>query len=126
MAILNLTYEYFDTPDNDMRFDSEVCSILRRFLQPSRTKSVQQTVKSIIKLLPDDASASNELMSINPVILNLADQIPYHHPSHIKLARVVEEICRWDKFIKANNKVRTFPYPCLLWGGDKAYLSMGY
>lgn len=77
--------------------DSKVFLILRDFLQPDTTKSLAFTVESILDLLPKNAPMSNEVCSAGEVCLELAEQIPYHHPSQIKLARVVEELSRSAK-----------------------------
>lgn len=141
MAALNLTFEGFQDPNIEAaRFkattaplpesenqstaykyvrttefsESRVFLILRSFLQPSKTKSVEETVELILELFPENAPDSNEVACVGSVIMELADQIPYHHLSHIKLARVMEELCRSDKTTKANYKVRSLVFPCLL------------
>lgn len=77
--------------------DTKVFLILRDFLQPDTTKSLESTIQSILDLLPKNAPMSSEVWCVGQVCLELAEQIPYHHPSQIKLARVVEELSRSAK-----------------------------
>lgn len=150
MAALNLTYEGFQDPKTEATMfkataiplsesegqstaykyvgttafsDSRVFLILRSFLQPSKTKSVEETVESILELLPENAPHSNEVACVGSVIMELSGQIPYHHPSQIKLARVMEELCRSDKTTRADYKVWSLIYSPLLSGKrNNAYL----
>lgn len=55
-------------------------------------------MKSILDFLPTDAAASNEICDVGDVVLDVAEQIPYHHPSQVKLVRSVEALCRYDQF----------------------------
>ncbi|KAK2768831.1 hypothetical protein FQN54_000691 [Arachnomyces sp. PD_36] len=84
--------------------NSRVFLILRDFLQPRSSKSLDETVKSILNLLPENAPESDEVWCVGQVILELADQIPYYHPSQVKLARVMEQLCRSKKTTEANHK----------------------
>lgn len=72
--------------------DTKVFLILQDYLQPDTETTLEYAVQSILALLPDNASLSNEANDLGEVCLELAEQIPYHHPSQIKLARVVEEL----------------------------------
>lgn len=76
--------------------DDKVFIILRDFLQPSSSLSLKSTVEAIIDLLPDNA-LSNEVWSFGSVCFELAEQIPYYHPSQQKLARLLEELVESDK-----------------------------
>lgn len=77
--------------------DTKVFNLLKDFFQPDTQNTLQGTVEVILKLLPDDAPMSNEVAGVADVCLEMAEQIPYHHPSQIKLARVVEELSRSSK-----------------------------
>lgn len=72
--------------------DESVFIILRDFLQPNTALSLELVVKSLSDLLPDNASESTEVYSFGAVCLDLAQQIPYHHPSHQKMARLLESM----------------------------------
>lgn len=59
--------------------DTKVFLILQDYLQPDTEMSLDSTVQSILALLPDNASLSNEVNNLGEVCLELAEQIPYHH-----------------------------------------------
>lgn len=70
--------------------DEKVFVILRDFLQPDTTLSLVSAMESITEILPEGAPESTEVWSFGTICLDLAEQIPYHHPSHQKLARLLE------------------------------------
>lgn len=77
--------------------DTKVFRILEDFLQPDSKKSLVSTVQSILALIPENASLSTEAYAVGEVFLELAEQIPYQHPSQIKLVRVIEQLSRSAK-----------------------------
>lgn len=84
--------------------DESAFIILRDFLQPNTTLSFDTVVKSLLDLLPEDASGSSEVYSFGAICLDLAEQIPYHHPSHQKMARLLEYI---GQSTKVNARILT-------------------
>jgi hypothetical protein len=107
---LNLKLEGFDEnemPSGQTYSDLHVLHILNDFLQPNSTNSLQETVQSILALLPVNAPLSNEVWSAGTVIIEIAAQIPYSHPLQLKLANLVEQLSNADRFIdKPDEKVR--------------------
>jgi hypothetical protein len=88
-------YRYVET----MEYSQEkVFQVLNDYLQPDTKTSLDSTVHSILALLPEKEPLSTEVWSVGEVVLQLAEQIPYHHPSQIKLARLMEELTRSPKF----------------------------
>lgn len=79
--------------------DFSVFEILEDFLQPGTETSLGAAAESILKITPDKAPLSEEVTNVGRVVLELAEQIPYYHPSHIKLARVMELLTSSPKFI---------------------------
>ncbi|KAI9860061.1 MAG: hypothetical protein M1813_006409 [Trichoglossum hirsutum] len=71
--------------------------ILRDFLQPDAALSLESTAKSILDLLPEEAPLSTEVWSFGELCFELAEQIPYYHPSQIKFARLLEYLGRSTK-----------------------------
>lgn len=69
------------------------------FLQPNSETLLSSATKSILKLLPD-APDSNEVYEFGNIIIELARQIPYHHQSHVKLARLMERVTSYTKLMK--------------------------
>lgn len=79
--------------------DDEFFSILNDFLQPETTKSLNEIVQSILALLPENAPGSGEIWSAGSTMIEIAEQIPYSHPSQLKLAALIEELSKTDKFL---------------------------
>jgi hypothetical protein len=88
-------YTYVGTTDYS---EEKVFEILNDYLQPDTTSSLHSAVHSILALLPENAPLSTEVWNVGEVVLHLAKQIPYHHPSQIKLARIMEELTCSPKF----------------------------
>lgn len=80
--------------------NSKVFLLLRSYVQPKNTHSLETTVESILELLPENSPESSEVWCVGTVFLEIAEQIPYHHPGHVKLARVLEVLCRSDKIME--------------------------
>lgn len=70
--------------------DVKIFLVLRDFLQPDTTLSLESVVESIASFLPKNAPLSNEIWLFGELCFDLAKHIPYHHPSQLKLARVLE------------------------------------
>ena len=83
--------------------DDEICvktlHILQDFLQPSSRLTVQSAAQSILKLLPGNDPYSIEVMEFGGTCIEVAEQIPYHHPSQIKLADLIEELGDYPAFV---------------------------
>ncbi|KAJ5825489.1 hypothetical protein N7474_002627 [Penicillium riverlandense] len=71
--------------------------IFNEYLQPDTKTSHDSAVESLLALVPK-ADNDQEVMTIINVVLELAEQIPYYHPSHIKLARIMEEFSCHSRF----------------------------
>lgn len=95
--VRNETYAYKNVGTTAFS-ESKVFLILRDYLQPDSKTSLESAVQSILSLIPENASMSNEVCLVGEVCLELAEQIPYHHPSQLKLVRIVEELSRSAKF----------------------------
>lgn len=90
--------------------ESKVFLILQDYLQPDSKTSLESAVQSILSLIPENASLLTEVYYLGLVFLELAEQIPYDHPSQIKLARVVEELSRSAKLTEPRDwRVRLRP-----------------
>lgn len=77
--------------------EKKVLFILQDFLQLNSDVSVQSAAKSLFNLLPSDAPDSTEIGAFAGVCLAISGQIPYPHSAHVKLARLVETMCRYNK-----------------------------
>jgi hypothetical protein len=91
----------------------KVFVILRDLLQPDTTLSLESAAESVLALLPENAPLSTEIWSFGEVCFELSEQIPYHHPSQLKLARFLEYIGRSTKVNdKMTSKVRGISQVC--------------
>lgn len=79
--------------------DNKFFFILNDFLQPETTKSLNETVQSLLALLPENAPGSGEIYSAGEIIIEIAEQIPYSHPSQWKLVSLIEQFSIADKFL---------------------------
>ncbi|KAL2841845.1 hypothetical protein BJY01DRAFT_236210 [Aspergillus pseudoustus] len=115
---LHLKLEGFDEPSdlekssNPTSLDFRVFQVLNDFLQPSTTTSLDFAVQAILALLPENAPESSEVWSAGSVFVEIAGQIPYHHPSQLKLATLIEELSNADKFTQKRQDEKGFRYRC--------------
>ncbi len=79
--------------------EPKVAAILRDFLQPDTKMSAKTAVVSLLALIPSNASAYAEVCSFGGICVELAEQIPYHHPSQQKLVQLLQSLSRSPKFI---------------------------
>ncbi|KAK2764606.1 hypothetical protein FQN54_009301 [Arachnomyces sp. PD_36] len=75
--------------------------ILRDFLQPNTARSLESVVDYLADMLPENAHLSSEMYSLGVICVDMAEQIPYHHPSHQKMARLLEKL---GQSVKVNGK----------------------
>ncbi|KAL8831639.1 MAG: hypothetical protein Q9191_000753 [Dirinaria sp. TL-2023a] len=75
----------------------ETYHILRDFLQPSSRMTVVNAAKLVLDLLPEEGAESDIVWSFGETCIEVAEQIPWHHPSQFKPAAFFEEIGRFSK-----------------------------
>ncbi|KAH8650568.1 hypothetical protein BGZ60DRAFT_421368 [Tricladium varicosporioides] len=92
MATLELNIEVLSYPDSRLgegsylENDHQIFLILRDFLQPYSSILFDTAVQRVFTILTQSHA---NFRSFNSVCLELAEQIPYHHPSQLKLTRLV-------------------------------------
>ena len=75
-------------------------SILQNYLQPNKLTTLEATAASILKILPKQNPESTEVWMFGELCIELAEQIPYHHPLQLKLLGLGEylklnpQLCR--------------------------------
>lgn len=77
-------------------------ALLRDFLQPDSTLTLEFTARSIENLLPGKAPLSTEVWDFGESCIEVAEQIPYHHPSQLKLAELLEYLANSPKLGQAH------------------------
>ena len=68
----------------------KIFSLLREFLQPQSRRTLESVARLIIETLPDKAPQSREVWAFGESCIEIAEQIPYSHPSQLKLAGLIE------------------------------------
>ncbi|KAL4959050.1 DUF3632 domain-containing protein [Aspergillus stella-maris] len=85
--------------------------VLKDFLQPDTTKSLEETALTLLSIIPDGKSRSAEIRSAGEVFIEVAGQVPYSHPSQLKLAALIKRLSWSDKFISRPDEKGTI-YSC--------------
>lgn len=83
----------------DPKIADAMFSILKDFLQPDSKKILQETANSITSYLPGEPK-DDENREFAEVCFDIVEQIPYHHPSMLKLVRLMEELGKLLKLKK--------------------------
>lgn len=90
-----------DSFTQDPHFDRKVVEIIRAYLlkslhaTPATLLPLVRAAHAILELFPSlngaamTTTQSQELLALWPLLLDVAMQIPHHHPAQIKLARLV-------------------------------------
>lgn len=79
--------------------EARVAAILRDFLQPDTKLSLKDAAEALLVLIPTDASDYAEVFSFGEICVELAEQIPYRHPSQLKLTQLLHYVSRSPKFM---------------------------
>ena len=84
-----LKFEMEDIADHEVT--EKTFHVLRDFLQPDSASTLESTARILLDLLPAEKTVgSDELMFLNNVCIEFAEQIPFSHPSQHKLAALME------------------------------------
>ena len=95
MSSLKLTTE--DVGEN--AFVDKHFYLLQSYLQPDTSLTLDATSQKILDSIPEEKpSMSQEVWLFGELCIELAEQIPYHHPSQIRLADLLEKLAEWSKF----------------------------
>jgi len=101
-----------DDPLSDQVFD-----VLRNTLQPDSEYPLETAVQKIGTLLPQGKPYSSEVGTFLETCYEIADQIPYHHPSMTKLTTLVYSTLNfvWQAQVdKTGEKAQDTPYQKLV------------
>lgn len=90
--------------------EANVAAILRDFLQPDAKMSLEAAAKSLLVMIPAHAPESAEVHSFGEICVELAEQIPYHHSSHLKLVQLLRHLSRSPKFTSRSTPLVTFDH----------------
>ena len=101
MSSLNLFIEGEKDPMPIDPYSLKTFAILRDYLEPDTQSSLESTACSILNLLPEkDPNHGIEVRSFSDLCIEIAEQIPYHHPSQLKLVELLAYIGMSEKLGK--------------------------
>ena len=82
-------------------YELKTFAILRDYLEPDSQLRLESTAASILNLLPEkDPNHGSEVYDFSGLCIELAEQIPYHHPSQLKLVELLAHIGMSDRLGK--------------------------
>jgi hypothetical protein len=93
-----------ETPDNLRKEWGSVFAILRDYVQPDSTLSLDEVVDRVAEFYTDGYQKSSP---INHILIILGDQIPYDNPAHTKLADFFPALGKSRKWLAKSVHVRT-------------------
>ena len=98
MSSLNLFMEDEKDPIPIDPYSLKTFAILRDYLEPDTQLTLESTAGSILNLLPEkDPHHGIEVRSFSDLFIEMAEQIPYHHPSQLKLVELLAYIGMSEK-----------------------------
>lgn len=71
--------------------------LLRDYLQPDSTLTMESVARSLEDLLPENAPQSPEVFGFGETCIEVAEQIPYQHPSQLKFVGLLEYLANSPK-----------------------------
>lgn len=95
---LNLKLDALDEKDSPA-LDKKLATTLSEYIQPQSQVSLHDAAKSILACLPADKPYSDEGFVLACLVVDIAAQIPYQHPSHAKLVRLLKYLTRSPKLV---------------------------
>ena len=93
-----------ETPENIRKEWGSVFAILRDYVQPDSTLSLEEAVDRAAEFYTDGYQKSSP---INHTLIVLGDQIPYDNPAHTKLAHFFPALGKSRKWLAKSIHVRT-------------------
>lgn len=102
MAALNLQIDETDPTLKKVygRYsDWKAFGILTRYLEPGSDLSEEQATELLYEILPkaDDKKLAGQPDMLGCVLLDIAKQIPYYHPSQIRLLKLFKHLGKTDR-----------------------------
>lgn len=82
----------------------KLATTLKEFLQPQSEVSIHDAAQSILTHLPANKPYPDEAFAFATLIVEVAVQIPYQHPSHARLVRLLKHLTRSPKLVSRSTK----------------------
>jgi hypothetical protein len=94
----SLKFQMEDPRGESVIYD-QTFDLLCNFLQPKTTSRRESTAQVILKILPENTPYSMDVAMFSDACIEVAEQIPYHHPSQLKLVDLLEYLGRSTKLV---------------------------
>lgn len=79
--------------------DVKLATTLNEFLQPQSEVSIHDAAQSILTHMPAGKPYSDEGFAFAALVVEVAEQIPYQHPSHARLVRLLKYLTKSPKLV---------------------------
>ena len=79
--------------------------VLRTYLEPWNSTSMDEAAAEIIDLLPDDDPRESAMYEFGGICCEIGEQIPYNHPSHYKFAALLHRLGKSTKLCPTSTEV---------------------
>jgi hypothetical protein len=86
-----------------LTWEAKLATILQDYLQPDYRGSLELVADSVLGLLPSKTSYTTEMFAFAELCVEITEQIPYYHPSQMKLVRLLVYFARSPKFVSHAN-----------------------
>lgn len=83
--------------------DTKLATTLSEYIRPQSQVSLQSAAQSILASLPADKPYSDEGFALATLVVEVAAQIPYQHPSHARLVRLLKYLTRSPKLVSRSS-----------------------
>lgn len=97
-SLLNLKFDAL-CDNGGTALEVKLATTLNEFLQPESEVSIHDAAQSILTHLPADKPYSDDGFAFAALIVEVAVQIPYQHPSHARLVRLLKHLTRSPKLV---------------------------
>jgi hypothetical protein len=106
MSSLTLHFEDDGQSEGAQYSDKKAFDVLQKFLQPDSNTSVEDAAMMIFDLLPHptEHNRAGEPGMFGGVVYEVSQQIPYQHPSQVKLVRLIQRLAVSTKMSEAVSK----------------------
>ena len=87
-------------PFDEDHIDNQFSEVLRELLQPTTALTLNSAAQLTLDALPENAAYSDESCALAETCVELAEQIPYYHKSHLELAALIHTL-QWSAKLMA-------------------------
>ena len=109
MSSLKLTVAELSEDSEQQAVDQRAFLVLRDYLQPDSEAALSAASASILNMLPEEDPKELSILSLSELCIELAEQIPYSHPSQMKLVRLLQQVAQSPKAVTSVSSYLAMP-----------------